>query len=82
MKYFSIECEAPSGGYGDKAIVKYEQLIEMHPEDSSYYWNLGVAYYRKGDVSKTRKQIKKLKDLGNYEMANELENQLDELVRK
>ena len=66
----------------DGAIEHYEQLIEMHPEDQSYYWNLGVAYYRKGNIVKAKKQIKKLKEIGQFELAYELENEISKLIKE
>ena len=65
----------------DKAITQYQKLIEMHPDEYSYYWNLGVAYYRKGDVLNAKRQIKKLRALGKDDLADELEDQVKEIVK-
>ena len=65
----------------DKAITQYQKLIEMHPDEYSYYWNLGVAYYRKGDSVNAKKLIKKLRALGKDDLADELEDQVKEIVK-
>ena len=62
----------------DKAITKYEKLIELHPDDYTNYWNLGVADAHKGDWVNAKKQAKKLEELGRNDLANEMYQYLKE----
>ena len=65
------------GNY-DKAIVTYKRLIALDPKNAINYWDLAVAYIDKGDSKSAKLQVEQLRQLGE----NELANQLDFLVRK
>lgn len=60
-----------------KAIELYTQLIEINPSDPVLYHKLGIAYYSSGNKLKVEKQITKLRNLNNNELADDLQQLLD-----
>ena len=59
-------------GQYEKAIVKYQKLTELNPDEYSNYWNLGVAYARLNKYSDAQKQVVKLHNMGKEDLADEL----------
>ena len=68
--------EAHNEGEYDKAIGLYKQIIELNPDDPTFYWDLGIAYFDKGDIVNTREIIHKLKKMGHKDFAGKMEEQL------
>ncbi|HEX8738141.1 MAG TPA: tetratricopeptide repeat protein [Pyrinomonadaceae bacterium] len=58
------------------AIDSYKQAIRLRPDDPNANYNLGLAYLARGERKSARKQVKKLRELGASEFADELSQQI------
>lgn len=54
------------------AIESYKQAIRISPNDVGANYNLGRAYIIQGERKSARKQVKKLRELGAFDFADEL----------
>ena len=76
FKFVSAQAAYNQGKY-DTAIKLYQELIEEKPDDFMLVWNLGITYYSKGDLYKSRKQAVKLRKMGQNDLADMLEQTID-----
>lgn len=74
--FFDAEIAYNQGNF-DKAIKLYKQLLEKNPDDPNLHYQLGAAYFSKGEKLKVQKQIAKLRKLGKENLAKDLEQLLE-----
>ncbi|MFA5059474.1 MAG: tetratricopeptide repeat protein [Candidatus Omnitrophota bacterium] len=77
MMYLEASTAYNQGNMG-KAIDIYKKLLEVKPDDPQLHWSLGAAYFTKGDLYNTRKQIVVLRKLNRQDLAEDLEQLLEE----
>ena len=74
--YFSLNNSAKAAldqGREDVAIKHYKTLLKINPKESEFYWNLAIAYFKKGQRVQALRQVKALEEIGEKELAEELE---------
>jgi len=64
----------------DKAVQRFESLVEAYPDDLEGQFYLGVAYFESGQTADAKSQFQKLQDLDiSPEMRSNLEAYMEEL---
>ena len=69
--------QAHDKGDYQRAIDKYQKVLEISPEDDSVLYNLGVAYIYNNQLKKARQQVEILKKLDHDDYANLLQELID-----
>ncbi len=54
------------------AVASYKQAVSQRPDNATAQYYLGMALIKQGERKSARKQVKKLRELGANEFANEL----------
>lgn len=62
----------------DRAILEFQKALETDPAHEPTLYNLGIAYYKKGQTEESRKMLKRLKT-GNPE--SELTVRLESVIK-
>jgi len=67
----------------EKAIIKFQKIINMNPEDGESYYNLALAYYYMGDITNAIQYNNKSQQLGfrGTEKFRSLLESLNKLVK-
>ncbi|MFH1360514.1 MAG: tetratricopeptide repeat protein [Candidatus Omnitrophota bacterium] len=76
FKHLVAEAAYNQGKY-DKAIGLYKEIVADNPSNAQLRWNLGIAYYSKGDLLNASRQAVELRKLGRKDLAQDLEQVIE-----
>ncbi len=70
------------GGNLDGAIYCWEKTLELNPDLSLLFYNLGLAYLEKGDKVKALDSFIKFKEKHGTDLSARESQDLDSLIQK
>jgi len=67
-------------GQYDQAIDLYKKLVVENPNNPEYHYQLGLAYFSKGEKFQAQQKANRLRKLGRTDLAESLDQLLVQLT--
>jgi cytochrome c-type biogenesis protein CcmH/NrfG len=66
----------------DRAIVQWEKVLELEPDDIMALFNLGRAYFEKGDKARALDYLMRLKNDFFHRVPDRMKQIVEDLIKK